>query len=102
MSDTNKPNGTSNDDTKEPKTNLTFPRDFTIKVMGKTDSDFKEKVTAIIKKHFPNIKDEQISQRPSKDNNYLALSININAESKEQLDALYQDLSAEPSILMAL
>lgn len=97
MSD-DKLNGKAN----ETETHLTFPCQFTIKVMGKTDSDFEKNVTQILKKHFPEIKAEQFSQRPSKDNNYLALSITINAESKAQLDALYQDLSAEPSILMAL
>ncbi len=101
MSD-KKLNGKLNGAANETETHLTFPCQFTIKVMGKTDSNFEKNVTHILKKHFPQIKPGQFSQRPSKDNNYMALSITIEAESKEQLDALYYDLSAEPSILMAL
>lgn len=81
---------------------LEFPCDFIIKVMGKTDSAFEKNVVAIIKKHYPDTKDTQISKRPSKDNNYLAITATVYAESKEQLDALYKDLSNEPTILMAL
>ena len=81
---------------------LEFPCDFIIKVMGKTDSAFEDNVISIIKKHYPDTSDDQISKRPSKDNNYLAITAKVYAESKEQLDALYQDLSNEPTILMAL
>ena len=81
---------------------LTFPCDFTVKVMGKYNSLFEETVTRIVKNHFPAITDNAFSKRPSKDNNYLALSITVVATSKEQLDALYQELSSEPLVLMAL
>lgn len=81
---------------------MEFPCDFMIKVMGKADSEFEANVLAIIKKHFPKIRADEFHNRPSKDHNYLAISVTVPAQSKEQLDALYQDLSNEPTILMAL
>lgn len=95
-------NGNGTADTKEFSSPIEFPCDFIIKVMGKSDSDFEEQVIAIVKQHYPELKDDAVSKRPSKDNNYLAITVTIYAESKEQLDALYQDLSNEPTILMAL
>lgn len=95
-------NGNGSADTKEFSSPLEFPCDFIVKVMGKSDSDFEKQVTAIFKKHYPELADDAISQRPSKDHNYLAITVKIYAESKEQLDALYLDLSKEPTILMAL
>ena len=85
-----------------PTSALTFPCDFTIKVMGKNNPLFEEAVAFILKTHYPTITDNAFSKRPSKDNNYIAISITVQAISKEQLDALYQQLSDEPSILMAL
>lgn len=81
---------------------LEFPCDFMIKVMGKTDSDFEANVLAIVRKHFPKIRADEFRNRLSKDSNYMAISVTVHAKSKEQLDALYQDLSNERTILMAL
>ena len=99
--ETKKTNGKGKPET-EYSSPIEFPCDFIIKVMGKSDADFESNVRKLIKKHFPNIEEGQFSLRPSKDNNYLAISVVVYAESKEQLDALYQDLSNEPTILMAL
>lgn len=81
---------------------LEFPCDFIIKVMGKKNDAFEAQVLGIVKQHFPKIKATEFKHRPSKDGNYLAISVTVPAESKAQLDALYQDLSNEPTILMAL
>lgn len=81
---------------------LTFPCDFTIKIMGKNNPLFEETVAFILKTHYPKITDNAFSKRLSKDKNYIAVNITVQASSKEQLDALYQQLSDEPSVLMAL
>lgn len=88
--------------TEKEKSVLTFPCDFTVKVMGKNHDDFASLMTSIIKKHIPTLDDSQVIQRPSKDHNYLALSITIHVTDKTMLDALYQDLTNEPRVLMAL
>ena len=81
---------------------IQFPCDFTIKVMGKSQPTFEETVLSIIRKHFPAIQKNNIQKKPSKDNNYLSLSITVHAESKVQLDDCYRELSGNKEVLMVL
>ncbi|MCX7120481.1 MAG: DUF493 domain-containing protein [Gammaproteobacteria bacterium] len=97
---------------------IPFPCDFTLKIMGKSqgnisdishescgeqsNSDFEKITVAIITKHFPDCDFSKIQRKYSKDNNYLSLSITVHAESKIQLDALYQELSSTKEVLMVL
>ena len=81
---------------------LKFPCDFSVKVMGKKDEAFETAVFAIVKQHFPDIKENAIKQRDSKKGNYLALTITVHAEDKASLDKLYQALTDAPEVLMAL
>jgi putative lipoic acid-binding regulatory protein len=99
MSTENNDETMENDEHSSP---IEFPCEFIIKMMGKNTPDFESQALGIIKKHFPKIKANQFTNRLSKDNNYLSISVTVPAESKEQLNALYQDLSKEPTILMAL
>ncbi len=81
---------------------LTFPCDFTIKVFGIASEEFEATVLTIVHKHVPNLSDRAIQSRPSEHGKYCALTITVHVESKEQLDQIYQDLSANKQILMAL
>lgn len=81
---------------------IKFPCHFTVKVMGKSTGDFEKIALAIIKKHFPTVTDSHIQKKSSKDNNFLSLSITVHAQSKMQLDALYQELTKTKEVLMAL
>lgn len=81
---------------------IEFPCDFIIKAMGKNNDTFQQAVKHIVTTSFPNVSDAQFKTRPSKDGNYTAISVSVHAETKEQLDQLYQALSNEPSVLMAL
>lgn len=79
---------------------LTFPCDFPIKIMGKNNSEFRTAVTEIVNIHYA--EKHQWDERASKDANYLAITVTVVAESQEQLDRLYQDLSMHELILMVL
>ena len=81
---------------------ISFPCDFTIKVVGKADDAFEHTVLTLVRKHFPTFGNENYRKRLSKDANYLALSITVHADSKAQLDELYQALSNTPEVMMAL
>ena len=81
---------------------LQFPCSFPIKVMGRSGDDFEFEVVQIMRRHVPNLAEGAISRRDSKQNNYAALTITIEAQSREQLDAIYQDLTACEHVLMAL
>lgn len=79
-----------------------FPSEFPIKVMGRRDGDLRALTQAIVERHAGPIAAERIKTRTSADGNFLALTYTITAQSREQLDALYRELTACKSVLMAL
>ncbi len=83
------------------ETLLEFPCQFPIKAMGKTGLELDLLVVEIVRRHA-SINEGAVTTRPSKDGNYIAVTVIIEASSKQQLDAIYQDLSDHPHILMAL
>lgn len=87
---------------KENETALTFPCEFPIKIMGRTHEVFEAEIITIIHKHVPNLSENAIAIRPSKQGKYTAITATIIAESKEQLDNLYIELSAHERVIMAL
>lgn len=81
---------------------ITYPCDFTLKVMGKATPAFEKKILAIVKKHYPKVTKKHLQKRYSKDNNYVSLSITVHAQNQNELDELYRELTACPEVLMAL
>ncbi len=79
-----------------------FPCQFPIKAMGKIDIELDILVMEIIRRHTDGIDPQSVKTRPSKDGNYMAVTVTIEATSKKQLDAIYQDLTDHPHILVAL
>ena len=79
-----------------------FPCQFPIKAMGKASVELDVLVIEIVRKHAPNTQHDAMKTRPSKDGNYLAVTVIIEAHSKQQLDAIYQDLTDHPLVLMAI
>lgn len=84
------------------KTLLEFPCQFAIKAMGRNGLELDMLVIEIVRRHIPDLYEHKVTTRPSKDGNYLAVTVLIQASSKQQLDAIYQDLSDHPQVLMAL
>ncbi|MDF1761735.1 MAG: DUF493 domain-containing protein [Coxiellaceae bacterium] len=92
----------SDQDVQQHSSPIQFPCDFVLKVMGKQQDSFKQAVLSHVQKHYPDTKQSDLSERISKDGNYLALTVTVHAESQADLDKLYQDLSSDPEVLMAL
>jgi len=81
---------------------LKFPCDFMVKIFGAASDQFEVEVITIIRQHVAELRENAIRSRLSKDGKYLALTITVHAESKEQLDDIYRALTANPHVLMAL
>jgi hypothetical protein len=79
-----------------------FPADFPIKVMGRHDSGLRETARAIIERHAGALDEASVRTRTSTDGNFLAVTYVIRASSREQLDAIYRELTACKCVLMAL
>jgi uncharacterized protein len=89
------------------ETLLKFPTPFPIKAMGRmkgegADTAFAQHVLEIVQKHAPDFDANSLEMRPSKNGNFVSVTATVNAQSKAQLDAIYRELTAHPSVLMAL
>ncbi len=81
---------------------LSFPCRFPVKAMGRADAGFEAIFTQIVRTHAKLWPEEEIQVNPSKKGNYVGVTLVIVATSQKQLDAIYQDLTDAPEVLMAL
>ena len=81
---------------------IEYPTDFPIKVMGKNEPGFEAAVIDAVLRHAPDFDPQTILVRPSKKDTYLSITCEIQAVSREQLDALYMELNALPMVVMML
>jgi uncharacterized protein len=99
----------------EQPTLIEYPCDFPIKIIGRVGSslsgaaslehgrqEFTQAVLMIVKRHAPDYDEANMEVRISKKNTYLSLTCTICAASRQQLDALYQELCDHPLVLMVL
>ena len=78
---------------------LKFPADIPIKVFGRNTAEFRAAAVAIIEKHYA--KSYSMTELLSKEAAYVSLTIVVRAESRAQIDAVYQDFVANELVLMA-
>lgn len=81
---------------------LEFPCNFPIKAMGLAAADFDALVVSIISRHVAALGEGAVTSRPSSNGKYISVTVTISAESQQQLDAIYRELTAHPRVLMAL
>ncbi|HEY5759844.1 MAG TPA: DUF493 domain-containing protein [Steroidobacter sp.] len=79
-----------------------FPCDFPLKVMGRHTDDFRSIVLGIVQKHAGPIAPSNIEERPSASGSYLSLTCTFSAQSKQQLDDLYRELTAHERVMIVL
>ncbi len=79
-----------------------FPCDFPIKAIGRSSADFQATVVSIIRRHAPDLDERTVSSRVSGQGKYLSISATFTAHSREQLDALYVELSGHDQVLWVL
>jgi putative lipoic acid-binding regulatory protein len=81
---------------------LTFPCEYPIKVMGLAAEDFDVFVVNIVRNHGATIKEGAVSSRLSKNGQYVSVTVTLTAESRAQLELIYQELSSHQRVLMML
>ena len=86
---------------KEPE-GMVFPCRFRIKAMGLDEDDFDALVVQIVRRHCPDITEGAVSLKSSKNGKYVSVTVDIEAQSREHLDAIYDDLTAHERVLMRL
>lgn len=86
----------------EPRPLLEFPCSFPLKVIGRDDGGFEQFVRDLIARHVPASETGEVSSRPSGEGNYLSVTVTFTATSQEQIDRIYEELSAQNRVLMVL
>ncbi|MBT4837674.1 MAG: DUF493 domain-containing protein [Methylococcales bacterium] len=91
-----------NNSNSDDETLLEFPCEFSVKAMGLTSEQFENTIVCIVRKHAADFGEAAVKNRPSKNGKYQSISITITAQSKQQLDNIYQDLTLCPDVIYAL
>ncbi|MDR2219024.1 MAG: DUF493 domain-containing protein [Methylobacillus sp.] len=86
----------------EQTTLLEFPCEFPLKIMGVTQDGFAEEIMRVVQIHAPDFDASRVEMRPSTGGKYISLTCTVTANSKEQLDNLYRELTAHPMIKVVL
>lgn len=88
--------------TEETPLEIKYPILFPLKVLGKDEPDFEDLVIEIVRRHIPELLEENIASRLSNGNKYRSVNFEFIAESRAQVDALYAELSSHKRVLMIL
>jgi putative lipoic acid-binding regulatory protein len=81
---------------------IEYPCEFPIKIFGLQQAGFAQAVLEVVTKHDPGFAAATMEMRASRNARYISLTCTVQATSREQLDAIYQDLCDHPSIVMVL
>jgi len=81
---------------------LKFPCEFPIKAMGRATPELEIAVLEIMHRHVPDLGEGAVRTRQSRNGNYLSITVTIQAKSREQLDAIYMELTSCEHIVFAI
>jgi len=81
---------------------IEYPCEFPIKIMGHTRAGFAQAILEVINRHAPDFNGATMDMKSSKHGKYLSITCVINATSRVQLDALYQELCDHPMVVKVL
>ena len=88
------------DNPKIPK--IEFPCVYPIKIIGVASETFQQLVIAAVERHSGKIEEGLIKVRPSRKQNYLAVTVAITATGEKQLAEIFADLKTIEDVKMVL
>ncbi len=81
---------------------LQFPTDYPIKVVGRNEPGFRERIDSVMARHVPDLHPHQVAERPSGQGNFISITYSIVAQSREQVVALVGELAASEGVMMVI
>lgn len=84
------------------ETILEFPCQFPIKIMGPATAEFTGDIRGLVTQHVPDLPESAWRIRESAQGNFIGITVVIEAESQNQLDAIYRAITAHPDVKMCL
>ena len=84
------------------ETLLEFPCDFPIKMMGRDTPEFHVTARELVEKHTGPLDDNAIQSAVSRKGRFVSITVTVIAQSQQQLDDIYRDVTDNDDVLMAL
>lgn len=81
---------------------MEFPCRFPLKVMGERHDAFVTTVVEVVRVHAPDLELEDVVARDSSGGRYQALTVTVNATSRQQLDTIYLALTSHEMVKFVL
>lgn len=81
---------------------LKFPCEIPVKVLGRNDSEFRAAAWSIVQRHYAEVDDGRVSEQQSRNSAYLSLTFVVPAQSRQEVDALFRELTASDDIMVVL
>ncbi len=84
------------------KLGLQFPCEFPLKVMGKNVCSLRKSIEHIVKQYVLTEHQISITERHSKETRFVAITVTIKAQNRQQLDDLYLAFNKHSDVMMTL
>lgn len=81
---------------------IEFPCEYPIKIMGPYQSGLRQERLDIVGKYAPELTEEGIQERFSRNGKYISITVTIEATGEDQLTALFQDLKSTGHVSLVL
>jgi putative lipoic acid-binding regulatory protein len=81
---------------------MEFPCEFSLKIFCAVTVDLEPTIIAALRANNVGIEQVKVSMRASSGGKYNAYTAAFPAESQEQLDNIYRELSSNPEVIMVL
>ena len=79
-----------------------FPCDYSLKIIGLNNKNFKQLVVLALKQHIPSFQEEKVGFKGSRNKRYCTLTVAFYASSKAQINNLCITLTSIPEVIMTL
>jgi uncharacterized protein len=81
---------------------ISFPVEYPIKVVARAAPDLRAQVDAVFSRHLGPVSPEKVSERPSAQSNFVALTYSLVVDNEAQLKALHAELTLLEGVVMVL
>ncbi|MDX1518325.1 MAG: DUF493 domain-containing protein [Woeseiaceae bacterium] len=81
---------------------LEFPCEFPVKMMGRDTREFHVTARRLVEKHAGPVSDDRIQSAQSRNGRFVSITVTVTATSRQQLDAIYRELTSHEDVLVAL
>ncbi len=81
---------------------LKFPCEFELKVIGHNNAQFEINVLTIVREYAPDLSENCLRLKPSKEKKYLSMNITITVQNQKQLNKIYSELKSCKDVVMTL